>query len=113
MMKTEKDVWGNPIMNVQLFVPQDCVAACSRITNIYLDLNKNGEYDNLWGEHVTNALEWPYYQNEEKRKFTEINAYNGHSGNDRYTQRYYVRTYPVVEVRHVGFWTYHAYNATS
>ena len=42
-MKTEKDVWGNPIMNVQLFVPQDCVAACSRITNIYLDLNKNGE----------------------------------------------------------------------
>ena len=57
-MKTNKKVWIKPVVEVQMFVPQDCVAACTSqylgwkvyggmliSGNLYHDDDKDGEYD--------------------------------------------------------------------
>lgn len=55
-MNIEKTTWGNPILNVHFFAPQEYIVACSVITSsssflwwtwntdYYIDLNKNSHY---------------------------------------------------------------------
>lgn len=121
-----KKKWGEPIVQVQLFVPQDCVAACSQINDRYIDYGGGGtpknngirndgeEQDSLWGStYLIGATEGPHYN---------VNAYsNGERSLLRYGDLdfHYTGTpkfYPVVDIRYEGtllFRYYKAYNATS
>ncbi len=114
-----KKSWGKPIVQVQLFVPQDCVAACSLITDQYLDYGgnngqlNNGHFDQ--GESV-NDEGVATLANREGTYFG-VKAYNSRGFlSDNYSG--YITTYPVVDIRYwrtswIIFTYYRAYNATS
>ena len=122
-MKTNKKVWIKPVVEVQMFAPQDCVAACSPITDArYLDFggnNKaqlnNGKFDQ--GEEI-NSDGYVNGRNIEGI-YRNVDSYRSKPWNsDIYSNKGY--TYPVVEIRSetdswwIISWTnYRAYNATS
>lgn len=115
-MKSNKRVWESPVVGVQVFVPQDCVAACSQISNVYLDLNGNRRYDRSIGEHVQDYLGANYNLGE--GHYDNIGAYSRGTNNESYNARYLITTYSVVDVRYEpsprsGRMHYYAYNATS
>lgn len=118
MIKTVKEDWTCPDVQVQLFVPQDCVAACSPITRDmarYLDLDKDTYHDNN-EEIQSNGL----MDVSSERTYYNVSAYSSYErhifSEDNYTG--YITTYPIVDIRDVGgiwiiFRYYMPYNATS
>ena len=122
-MESVKRAWVSPVTGVQVFVPQDCVAACSPITDArYLDFggnNKaqpnNGRFD--LGEEISNEG----YVNGRNIEgiYRNVDSYGSKPWNsDEYSNKGY--TYSVVEIRSesdswwIFSWTnYRAYNATS
>lgn len=111
-----KKSWGKPIVQVQLFVPQECVAACNRITgkDIYLDLDSDTNVDA--GEdlepdgRLRNASKEDTYYN--------VRGYRDYEFRLIILFPYYPSSYytgdlfPVVNVRRESG-NYYAYNATS
>ena len=115
MIKTVKEDWTCPDVQVQLFVPQDCVAACSRIMG---DFYLNYKYKRLQtferGEHLRDGRLLDA-GNDDVDTYYDVSAYKDIEWiiiATIYRDRDYMTTYPVVDVRQ-EYGGYYAYNATS
>lgn len=139
-MNTIRRVWENPAISIQVFAPQECVAACSRISgsgNRYFDFLTTRVYTS-WSQssyvlgYYDSGEQASWYRNElifsSDPGFTEwdnIKVYTGYT-NTRDARGYTVREYngsgtiyPKIQIRYEGRTPtsgtkrYYVYNATS
>ena len=122
-----KKCWGKPIVQVQLFVPQECVAACQLITNVrYLDYKRTprlgfltitydfGYHDS--GEDFNNG--YSTSSSVEVGPHYDVDGYNSYDNRVLLSDPYTGASikFPLVEIRREGSGDgtrYAAYNATS